>query len=487
MKIIKTARKPRLIARIGAASLMLGVIAAVVRYQAGYADVLLEDPLFVGYALAVSAYILGRFALSVFYRPKHRISGEPTVTAVVAAFNEERDIGPTIEALMSVDYPQDKLEIIVVDDGSTDRTLAAMKEVGAKDRRVRIISFSHNKGKRHAMAAGFKAGTNEIIVFLDSDSIPDRDGIREIVKPFVDDRVGAVSGHAEAANVRSTWMTRMQAVRYFVAFRVVKGAESLFGAVSCCSGCFSAYRRSAIDPHMEAWLNQRYLGAACTYGDDRSLTTFVLRHHRVLYQSTARVSTTVPENFRQFLKQQMRWKRSWTRESPRLATFAWKKSKVAALFTYLGMALTLLAPVAAIRSLVWRPMVIQEGLPVVYIVGLAAMALVYGLYYATQRGLRSGLWLHGVSYILFYIVFLLWQQYWAILTSRTTSWGTRASTHSTQIARVQMFRPGLPGPSPVVNESGHRTTWSRSPLTNNRLAKRAGTWNRGCKGSAGTA
>ena len=89
--------------------------------------------------------------------------------------------------------------------------------------------------------------------------------------------MGAIAGHAEVQNSRESWIARMQAVRYFVAFRVCKAAESIFGAVTCCSGCFSAYRREAIAPVLERWENQRFLGRPATYGDDRSLTNFVLR------------------------------------------------------------------------------------------------------------------------------------------------------------------------------------------------------------------
>lgn len=442
-------QSPRLISRVGAALLLLGVVAGVLRYQVSSADSLFLDPLFVGYALLVCIYILSRFALSIFYRPVRKRSGDPTVGVVIAGFNEEDNIERTIKALLAADYPSNKLDVVVVNDGSTDGTLDVMKRVAATDARVTVVNFSHNLGKRQAMAAGFEASRGEIVVFVDSDSIVEWTGIREIVKPFADERVGAVCGHAEADNARATWMTRMQAVRYFVAFRVVKAAESLFGAVSCCSGCFSAYRRSAIEPHIDGWLNQRYLGVACTYGDDRALTNCVLKDHRVLYQATAKVATVVPENLRQYLRQQMRWKRSWTRESPRLAVFAWRKNVVAALFTYVGIALTLLSPVVAVRSLAWRPVLLQEGLPAIYMIGLASMALIYGLYYATHKGLRGGLWLHGVGYVFFYVFFLLWQQYWAILTSRSTSWGTRASTHSKDAALREMLRPGLPPPPPL--------------------------------------
>ena len=94
-------------------------------------------------------------------------------------------------------------------------------------------------------------------------------------------------GHADVLNVRESWLTRMQAVRYFVAFRVVKAAESVFNAVTCCSGCFSAYRREAIMPRLEWWESQTFLGVESTFGDDRSLTNCVLRDWRVVYEKKA--------------------------------------------------------------------------------------------------------------------------------------------------------------------------------------------------------
>src|SRR5262249_39676635 len=160
---------------------------------------------------------------------------------------------------------------------------------------------------------------------------------------------GAICGHADVLNVRATWLTKMQAVRYFVAFRVVKAAESIFGTVTCCSGCFSAYRREAILPHLDWWEHQRFLGLPATFGDDRSLTNCVLRHWRVKYQSRAVSHTLVPPGLRQFLNQQLRWKRSWTRESLIVARFIWRKHPIAAVFTYIGMILPLIAPVIALR------------------------------------------------------------------------------------------------------------------------------------------
>jgi hyaluronan synthase len=220
----------------------------------------------------------------------------------------------------------------------------------------------------------------------------------------------------------------MQAVRYFVAFKVIKAAESVFDAVTCCSGCFSAYRREAILPHLDWWEKQMFLGIESTFGDDRSLTNCVLRDWKVRYEEKAISHTIVPETFRQFMKQQTRWKRSWTRESLIVATFIWKKNPIAALATYISVVLPLLAPIAALRAIVWQPLMHGSGAPVVYILGIYAIALVYGLYFALRQRRYDTLWLSGILFVFFYLAFLLWQTYYAIFTSRTRSWGTRGAT-----------------------------------------------------------
>ena len=144
------------------------------------------------------------------------------------------------------------------------------------------------------MAAGIRATDAEIVAFVDSDSVLEPDALRILVQGFADERVGAICGHADVLNLRETWLTKMQAVRYFVAFKVVKAAESVFNAVTCCSGCFSAYRREAIMPHLDWWEHQTFLGRPSTFGDDRSLTNCVLRRWKVRYESRAVSHTIVP-------------------------------------------------------------------------------------------------------------------------------------------------------------------------------------------------
>jgi hyaluronan synthase len=414
----------RIVAAVCLALLLLLAIAYhAVWFELGGADVA-----FAVYGVVVIAYIASRFVLSLPYRSPADAGLEPHVAIVMPAFNEEQGIAGSLRSLLALDYPEEKLELVAVNDGSTDDTLARMLEVAEESPRVRVIDLGSNCGKRAAMAVGMRVTDAEILAFVDSDSTVEPDALRRLVQGFADPSVGAICGHAEVANVDASWLTRMQLVRYFVAFRVVKAAESLFGCVSCCSGCFSAYRRAAIVPHLEAWEHQTFLGSPATFGDDRALTNCVLRDWKVLYAADAVSHTAVPVGLRQFLRQQLRWKRSWTRESLILSRFIWRRHPLAALQAYTAILVSLAAPVVALRALVWLPLTGERGLPVVYVVGIYAMALTYGLYYVVRRPRYDPRWIYGVAFCFFYLAFLLWQTYWAIFTSRTSSWGTRPAT-----------------------------------------------------------
>ena len=408
-----------------AAVYLLGLIAAIVLYKGAFIEVVVVDPYFGVYGLVVCAYILTRFLLSLFYRLPPDSGIEPTVAVVIPAYNEEAAIASTVRAILALDYPREKLEVVVVDDGSTDLTFERISEVAREHPSVDVIHFSENRGKRAAMAAGIAATSAEIVAFVDSDSVLEPDALSVLVQGFAEPKVGAIAGHADVLNVHESWLTRMQAVRYFVAFKVIKAAESVFGAVTCCSGCFAAYRREAILPHLKSWEHQRFLGQPSTYGDDRSLTNHVLRGWQVRYEARAVSHTIVPATMSQFLRQQIRWKRSWTRESLVVGGFIWRKHPIAALSTYVGIVLPLLAPIAAIRAIAWQPLAAGAAAPIIYLLGIYAMALVYGLYYALRHSHYDTLWLFGVLFVFFYLAFLLWQTYWAILTARASGWGTR--------------------------------------------------------------
>jgi hyaluronan synthase len=386
---------------------------------------ILRDPVFYSYSILVSVYVMARFALAPFYRPVPIGVERPTCSIVIPAFNEERAVEATIDACYLGEYPEELLEVVVVDDGSTDSTWQHILKARERHPSLVAVRFSHNRGKRAGMSEGIRRSTGEIVVFIDSDSVIEPDGLKQIVAPFRDPRVGGVVGSAEVLNKTETWLTRMQQVRYYVAFHAIKGSESIFGAVTCASGCFSAYRRSALLEVLDRWEGQTFLGRKATYGDDRALTNFVLRTHRVVYQSTAHSHTLAPVALRGFLRQQLRWKKSWLRESLHVSRFIWRKHPVAAAITYMGVLFPWVAPIVVAHAIFWRT--IGPGSPLFYLMGAYVMAVLYSLYYAVRR--RSPLWWHGITFIAVYMAFLVWQTYYALITIRDTSWGTRDSEH----------------------------------------------------------
>ena len=388
-------------------------------------DNLRRDPVWAAYSIVVTTFIFSRFGLAWLYRVPRSSFGAtycPTVAIIVPAYNEP-DIARTLLACLNVDYPAERLRLVVVDDKSTDDTLARIEEIAFAHPRIVVIPAEVNRGKRHAMATGIAAaGDAEVLVFIDSDSQVSFSAIKRLIRYFADPAVGAVAGHTDVANKGVNLLTRMQAMQYYIAFRIYKSAEALFGSVTCCSGCFSGYRTSAVAPVLDSWLNQRFLGQPSTFGDDRSLTNFLLPHWRVLYAPDAQAYTNVPEQLKQFLRQQLRWKKSWLREAPRAARAMIRKNPVAVVMFSLSLALPLMAPQVVLRALVVQPHFISE-LPYWYFGGVAAMALIYGLYYRLNQPEKR--WYLGIFFTMFYTVVLVLQLPYAMATIRDSKWGTR--------------------------------------------------------------
>src|SRR5919202_4561006 len=157
------------------------------------------------------------------------------------------------------------------------------------------VDLGRNYGKRGAMAEGVRRASGDVLLFVDSDSYLDAEAVTAIVQPFADGKVGAVVGHADVRNSTVNWMTKMQQVRYYSAFRVIKGTESMLsGTVTCASGCCAAYRRSVVLPLLDEREFQTFLGRPATFGDDRAITNRILADHRVVYQSSSKAETMVP-------------------------------------------------------------------------------------------------------------------------------------------------------------------------------------------------
>lgn len=385
------------------------------------------------YSIIAATFLLTRYYLATLYKSVP-IDPDftPGVSIIIPCYNEEEAIQRTILGCINQDYPLDKLEVIIIDDYSTDNSYEKISEVvqtlidqegGYNTRdRIKFMRQKKNAGKREAMAVGIRQAKHELIVVVDSDSFLDPYAIRNIVQPFKDEDMGGVSGRTDVANTYTNTLTKMQAVRYYIAFRIMKAAESYSDAVTCLSGPLSCYRKEFVMENLDAWLNQKFLGERATFGDDRSLTNFILRHHRTGYQDTAICSTIVPSSHKVFLKQQMRWKRSWLRESLIAARFMWKKEPIMALSFYMGLIIPIAAPAVVLFNLIYIP-IVHRVIPYTFIFGIFLMAFLMSMAQLFLR--KSSTWSFGLFFVMYYEFILLWQMPIAWLTFWKTTWGTR--------------------------------------------------------------
>lgn len=394
------------------------------------------SPVLLLYTIFVTSFELSRLlGAMLFKRTDEKIMNpeetkledeyEPTVSIVIPCKNEGQCIQNTVEKCFAADYPKEKLEVIVINDGSTDDTQEVLARIKPLYPHLKVINWKKNKGKRHGMAAGFKRAKGEIILQLDSDSYLDPSTFRYVIRPFVHKEIGAVCAHADPSNADINALTKMQAAYYFMSFRIMKAAESVFLTVFCCSGCSSAYRREIVMPIMDTWLNEKFLGLPITWGDDRALTNWVLKlGYRTIYTDQAKAFTIVPTNLRQFLKQQTRWKKGWFVNSLFASKFIYKQHPFVA-FTYFFplILITIMTPFMAAKALVYNPIV--HGIaPYYYIAGVFLVATVITLYYRWVAR-DNKYWPYLFLWSGINLIFLSCLLFYAMATIQDRKWGTR--------------------------------------------------------------
>jgi cellulose synthase/poly-beta-1,6-N-acetylglucosamine synthase-like glycosyltransferase/peptidoglycan/xylan/chitin deacetylase (PgdA/CDA1 family) len=222
---------------------------------------------------------------------------EPPLTVLIAAYNEAKVIAATIRSVLDTDY-LGPIELIVVNDGSRDETASIVRDIAASDDRVRLID-QQNTGKAGALTRGFAAAQHGIVVLLDADTQFLRDTLRQLVQPFQDERVGAVSGHARVGNLRS-FIARCQDLEYICGFNLDRRAYARWNCITVAPGAISAIRMSAY----------REVGGLShdTLAEDTDLTLSLHRARwRVAYAPHAVAFTEAPETLAALAKQRFRW------------------------------------------------------------------------------------------------------------------------------------------------------------------------------------
>lgn len=217
----------------------------------------------------------------------------PSVSMVVPAYNEEGNIGATIQALKRLDYPEKLKEIIVVDDGSTDGTYKAAKRFGG----IKLLR-QKNAGKGAALNFGISRARGEIVACVDADSEPMPDALRKAVPFFGDASVAGVTGSIIVRNTAGV-LGKMQWLEYIMIVwsrKLFEFIESIYVT----PGPFSLYRKDAL----------RKVG-----GFDEHIITedieiawrLLARGYRIRMAKSARVLTRAPERMKGWWMQRLRW------------------------------------------------------------------------------------------------------------------------------------------------------------------------------------
>lgn len=394
-------------------------------------------PLLLAYTILITTFELSRLVAAIFYSNQHHIvhasnltskkdEYKPNVSFVIPCYNEGPAIEKTITKCFEANYPKDKLEVIIINDGSTDDTLDVLTRLkNTRFPSLVIIDFKKNKGKRHGMYEGFKQASGEIVVQLDSDSYIVPETFNELIDPFRNPEIGAVCAHADPENANNNFLTKMQAAYYFVSFRILKAAESSFFTVFCCSGCSSAYRKSLIIPILDDWVKEKFLGLPVTWGDDRALTNWVLRlNHKTIYTDKARAYTICPNKIKQLFKQQVRWKKGWLVNSIFASQFIIKKQPFVALTYFFPLIfITLMAPFMALKALIYNP-IVRNVSPLYYVLGILLISSLITVFYRFIER-KNKYWPYIFAWSAMNMVVLSFILFYAIFSIQNRKWGTR--------------------------------------------------------------
>ena len=246
--------------------------------------------------------LIGVLAIIDRLRRPHREASPgcvPKVAVLIPGYNEEKVIVRTIRSVLNSDYPN--LHIIVIDDGSTDRTVEVARTAYAAEiaaGRVQILT-KPNGGKAEALNFALAHLTEEIYVGIDADTVIAHDAISKLIPHFEDPTIGAVAGNAKVGNRVNLW-TRWQALEYITSQNFERRALDLFNVVTVVPGAIGAWRTAPVKAAGGYPVN--------TVAEDADLTMNLLEQkYKVVYEDRALAFTEAPIDADGLMRQRFRW------------------------------------------------------------------------------------------------------------------------------------------------------------------------------------
>lgn len=243
------------------------------------------------------------FSLLLDRRPVDKTNlNYPPVTILVAAYNEEDGIADTLLSLQNQDYPA-QIRIIVLNDGSKDRTPEILQHLKQRIVEVEVLDFNENYGKSHALNVGLQKTITDLVITVDGDCFVKQNAVRKLVERYLSDppNTAAVAGEMLIRNSRENWITKAQEWDYFLGIAAIKRIQSLFQGTLVAQGAFSLYERRCLES-IGGWSE--------TVGEDIVLTwTLLDAGYRIGHAENACAFTRCPNTLAKFIRQRQRWSR----------------------------------------------------------------------------------------------------------------------------------------------------------------------------------
>ena len=231
------------------------------------------------------------------------VTYQPTVSILIPARNEEKVIGRILQRMTELTYPKEKLQILVIDDASTDNTEEIAKQYSRKYGYIKLIRRNEKeggRGKASALNAGFKNANGEIVFCFDADYYPQRDILEKLTKEFADPKVGAVQGRVTVLNEPQNIVTRLVTLERIGGYRVDQQARDSLGLITQLGGTVAGLRRDLLES-LGRW-DESILA------EDTDITFRVyLAGYKIRYVNEAECYEEAVESWRAYWKQRYRW------------------------------------------------------------------------------------------------------------------------------------------------------------------------------------
>jgi hyaluronan synthase len=391
---------------------------------------------------------------------------------IVPVKNEEGNIRNCVQSCINSTYS--KKEIIIINDGSTDSTSAILDEMQREELNIKIIHLSKSVGKKQAVEAGCEIANGDIFLFMDSDCEMHSDALEKAVKIFkTDRRIGALTGHGRVREAeKGNLLEKIEDVWFDGQFRILKGAETSFSSLTCCSGCLSLFRREAVEPYIHAWAHDRFLGMDnFKFATDRRLTAYVLGAKpsdvwknsnlsdnnnnipillqtgkddldtmksssdpdlkdpkkgprvawRVLYSPSLNVNIVVPNTISSLIKQQIRWRKSFIRSLFATGGIFWRRPLGIAIVYYIQLGLKLLRPFIILKAIIFLPLTGDVVTTLMYLIGAVYAGMLYGIDVRLRHpGYKFWIYRPLMTFLSMFV--LSWMVIYATITIRKETW-----------------------------------------------------------------